>query len=69
MTYRLFQGKSATIGLPGNRENVVKLNADHSTVCKFGSSQDDEDNFKVVQMNIVDLYDKALKRSELVTTP
>jgi len=55
---------SARLGMPGDRENVVKLAADHSTVCKFGSSQDDQDNLELVQSNIRDLYDAALKRSE-----
>lgn len=55
---------SARLGMPGDRENVVKLTADHSTVCKFGSSQDDRDNLELVQSNIGDLYDAALKKSE-----
>ena len=46
--------------MPGNRENVVKLLADHSEVCKFGSSLQDQDNFKLVRVNIKDLYKKAL---------
>ena len=51
--------------MPGDRENVVKLNADHSKVCKFGSGDDDQDNFKLVRANIRDLYQKALTCSEL----
>jgi hypothetical protein len=51
--------------MPGLRENVVKLNADHSGVCKFGDSLEDQDNFKLVQCNIKDLYKKALKTGEL----
>lgn len=57
--------ESARFGLPGNRENIVKLNADHSGVCKFGSSQEDQDNFKLVRSNLEDLYDNAVKRCEL----
>ncbi|KAH8591174.1 hypothetical protein B0O99DRAFT_744603 [Bisporella sp. PMI_857] len=52
--------ESARFGMPGDRENVVKLNADHSTVCKFGPSLADQDNFKLVQSNIRDLYRSAL---------
>jgi hypothetical protein len=45
----------------------VKLNADHSGVCKFGSTLEDQDNFKLVQSNIRDLYKEALRKSELST--
>jgi hypothetical protein len=51
--------------MPGDRENVVKLNADHSGVCKFGPSDEDQDNFKLARGNIKDLYKTALKKSEL----
>ncbi|KFA82002.1 hypothetical protein S40288_08003 [Stachybotrys chartarum IBT 40288] len=53
--------ESSRLGMPGDHENVVKLNADHSKVCKFGSGNDDQDNFKLVRTNIKDLYQKALK--------
>ena len=49
--------------MPGDRENVVKLNADHRGVCKFGESQTDQDNFKYVRANIRDIYKKALQKS------
>jgi hypothetical protein len=55
--------------MPGDHENVVKLNADHSGVCKFGQSQIDQDNFKLVRGNIRDLYKRALKKCELNTIP
>ena len=55
--------------MPGDRENVVKLNADHIGVCKFGSSLDDHDNFKLVRGNIRDLYRNALKICELGAIP
>lgn len=61
--------ESARFGMPGDRENVVKLNADHSAVCKFGPSQTDQDNFKLVRGNIRDLYKKALKTRELSSMP
>jgi hypothetical protein len=57
--------ESARFGMPGDRENVVKLNADYSGVCKFGPSNKDQDNFKLVRGNIKDLYKIALKKSEL----
>ena len=55
--------------MPGDRENVVKLNADHNRVCKFGSSQADQDNFKLVRSNIRDLYKNTLKYYELIAIP
>jgi len=55
---------SARLGLPGDRENVVKLNADHGQICKFGESQVDRDNFDLVQSNIRDIYKSALKNCE-----
>jgi len=57
--------ESARFGMPGDHENVVKLNADHSGVCKFGSTLEDQDNFKLVRGNIKDLYKNALKIGEL----
>ncbi|KAI1317289.1 hypothetical protein F5Y16DRAFT_153371 [Xylariaceae sp. FL0255] len=56
--------ESARLGLPGDRENVVKLDADHSGVCKFGSSRIDQDNYKLVWMNVKDIYKKALQKCE-----
>ncbi|KAI1774882.1 TPR-like protein [Hypoxylon cercidicola] len=55
--------ESARLGLPGDRENIVKLDADHHGVCKFGESQTDQDNLKLVQANLKDLYKNALKNS------
>ena len=52
--------------MPGDREHVVKLNADHSGLCKFGSGQIDQDNFKLVQSNIKDLYNIALKHCKYI---
>ena len=61
--------ESARLGMPGDHENVVKLKADHSRVCKFGSTLEDQDNFKLVQGNIRDLYKDALRKSELNALP
>lgn len=46
----------------------MKLDADHGSVCKFGSNQTDQDNFKLVRSNLSDLYKSAVKNSELNTT-
>ena len=45
------------------------MNADHSGVCKFGKSQIDQDNWKIVRSNIKDLYDLASKERELSHVP
>jgi hypothetical protein len=55
--------------MPGDHENVVKLNADHSGVCKFGFGLEDQDNFKLVRSNIKDLYKNALTKSESSVVP
>ncbi|KAM0439935.1 hypothetical protein ACHAPT_001034 [Fusarium lateritium] len=52
--------ESTSFGLPGKHENVVSLQATHGGVCKFGTSLQDRDNFKLVQANIQDLYDSAI---------
>lgn len=46
----------------------MKLNADHGGVCKFGNSQTDLDNLKLVKHNIRDVFKQALKRCELGNT-
>lgn len=46
----------------------MKLKADHSGVCKFGSGQTDQDNFKLVRGNIRDVYRNALKMREFPVT-
>ena len=58
--------KSATFGLSGTRENIVELNADHSNLCCYDGSRQDQDNFKLVANNVKALYEHALKRSESV---
>ena len=57
--------KSATFGLPGHRENIVRLNASHSDMCRFDSTdQRDKDNLKIVSSNLEDVYTEALKSCE-----
>jgi hypothetical protein len=55
--------------MPGKCENIVKLNADHDGVCKFGTCQEDEDNLELVQGNVRDLYENALRIGELHAVP
>lgn len=53
---------SATFGLFGHRENIVRLNASHSDMCRFDAKdQRDKDNLEFVLSNLEDLYDEALK--------
>ena len=49
--------KSATLGLPGAREEQIALDADHSNVCKFKSAEDD--NYEQVSGNLVELVKAA----------
>lgn len=64
-TYKIVSRRSADLGMPGDRENVVKLNASHGNMCKFGTGTTDQDNLKLVLSNIRDLYKNALKSREL----
>ncbi|KAL2050807.1 hypothetical protein ABVK25_008868 [Lepraria finkii] len=49
---------SAVLELPGDIENQVKIDADHSEMCRFDLSvAKDHDNYRLVQANIEDLYD------------
>lgn len=58
---------SAIFGLPGRRERIVELKADHSDLCRFDESPRDQDNLKIISNNVQDLYEIALKRSESVS--
>lgn len=56
---------SAVFGLPGHRENIVRLNASHSDMCRFDTKdQRDKDNLEIVLSNLEDLYVEALKICE-----
>ena len=44
--------------MSGSRENIVRLEATHSDLCRF--DDDDEDNSKLVLSNIEDLYEHAI---------
>lgn len=61
--------ESSRLNLPGDRENIVPLNADHSGVSKFGVTQTDQDNLTLVQRYVRKLYENALKCSELNIIP
>jgi hypothetical protein len=50
--------------MSGDHEHFVKLNASHGSICKFDSSQTDEDNLKLVRRNIQDVYKAALEECE-----
>ncbi|KAI1416756.1 hypothetical protein F5Y13DRAFT_204139 [Hypoxylon sp. FL1857] len=60
--------ESARLNLPGERENIVLLKADHSGVCKFGSDQTDQDNLWLVRSNIRDLYEEAKEAPQVGST-
>jgi hypothetical protein len=56
---------SAVIGLSGEREHAVRLNAEHSDMCRFDLSiQNDEDNYQLVEANLEELCTEALKQGE-----
>ncbi|KAF7168290.1 hypothetical protein CNMCM6106_003531 [Aspergillus hiratsukae] len=59
---RIVPRASTRFGLPGTQENIVLLTADHSNVCKFDESKDDQDNYELVESNLEELYDIALRR-------
>ena len=43
-------------------ENIVGINADHSNMCSFDlSNEDDESNFQLVRANIKELYEYAIE--------
>ena len=56
---------SAQIGLPGDRENQIKLEAKHSDMCRFNPADSvDRKNYELVEGNILDLCEKALQLGE-----
>jgi hypothetical protein len=58
--------ESATFGLAGSRENIIRLEANHSDICRFGDSQQDQDNFEIVKGNIEELYLGAINGGKLL---
>ena len=43
----------------------MKLDADHSDVCRFDGSEHGQDNYELVERNMKDIYLNALKKGEL----
>lgn len=66
--FKIVLKESSRLGLPGRHENIVQLDADHNGVCRFDikTSEEDEDNYNKVRANVEDLYEKALRKSELI---
>lgn len=56
--------ESAIFGIPGDKEAIVEIKAKHSDICRFDESEHDKDLYKLVQSNVEDLYEKALKKDE-----
>ncbi|KAH7309285.1 hypothetical protein BKA65DRAFT_519554 [Rhexocercosporidium sp. MPI-PUGE-AT-0058] len=56
----IVEKNSARLGLPGNKERQIALNADHHTICRFGDDETDQDNLKTVRSNVKHLYTRAL---------
>jgi hypothetical protein len=54
--------ESATFGLGGSQEHVVRLDADHHRICKF-NPQDETDinNYAIVEANFLRLYLEILE--------
>jgi len=50
--------KSAQLGLGGNREQLVPMDADHNGICKFAS---EDSVYEQVEGNIRDLIDGAVE--------
>ena len=49
-------------GLSGDRENQVRLNADHKSLCRFNPADDvDMQNYFLVRGNLIDLMDAAVQ--------
>ena len=54
--------KSATLGLPSDREQQIALDATHSSICKFESI--DDDDYEQVKENISMMVKEALDYAE-----
>ncbi len=53
---------SAIIGLPGDCENQIKLQAKHSDMCRFNPADSlDNKNYKLVEGNFLGLCEKCLQ--------
>ncbi|KAF6521699.1 hypothetical protein HZS61_013227 [Fusarium oxysporum f. sp. conglutinans] len=54
----------ASLGLPGHIAKIVELNASHRELCKFGTTDRDQYNLKIVVANIKRLYKIAIEKFE-----
>jgi hypothetical protein len=57
------------LSLSGDRENIVPLMVDYSGVSKFGLTETDQDNLKLVRKNVRKLCEKAIEKCELIAIP
>ncbi|KAG5793660.1 hypothetical protein H9Q69_007310 [Fusarium xylarioides] len=53
---------SVSHGLPGDIANIIELDASHRGLCKFGNSDKDQYNLKIVVENIKRLYELAIEK-------
>lgn len=56
--------KSVSPGFPGDVWKIVELDASHRGLCKFGNSDKDQHNLKLVVENIKRLYQLAIEKPE-----
>lgn len=64
---KIVEKKSARLGLPGNKERQIALDADHRTICRFGDEETDQDNLKTVKSNVKHLYTRALAAGKIAS--
>ena len=61
---------SAILGLPGDRETILRRHAGHSDVCRFNPCDEtDEEDFEIFEGNLKRLYRFALKTGEIGRDP
>jgi hypothetical protein len=62
---QLVPRESALMGLPGHRENQVKLDASHRDMCRFDpDAPQDKKNYFLVEGNVLELCIGAIVRGE-----
>jgi len=60
---------SAIFGLPGDRENAIKLDAKHEDMCRFDlSNEKDKNNYFLVEGNLGDMCEAASKQCQSIVT-
>jgi hypothetical protein len=59
--------ESAILGLQGGRETILRMDADHSNVCRFDPTKEvDEENFELLEVNLRRVCQTALKEGEIL---